>query len=155
MSDDLSFHDVFHEYSFHEMFKMALHHDEKMPKLVFYYHIKSSHANENKVLFKLGYFGKILAGGALPPMFLLYLQSNYHQTWLDGILGQNLSKTLKSVMTSLLSRVYDVIKQFFGIFRGRNSSSFIFCPIWLKFCKFRIRRKNFNKYDLSKKKAKT
>ena len=34
------------------------------------------------------------------------------QTWHDGAVAQNLSKALKIVMTSLLLRVQDVIKQF-------------------------------------------
>ena len=46
------------------------------------------------------------------PMFLVYLWSNHHQVWHDGTLPQNLPKALKILMTSSLSRVYDVIKPF-------------------------------------------
>ena len=42
-------------------------------------------------------------------MFLLHLWSYRHQTLYDGTLAQNLSKTSKILMTSSLSRVYDVI----------------------------------------------
>ena len=43
----------------------------------------------------------IQAGGGRP--FLLYLLSNYYQTWHDSTLEQNLSKAVKvkSIMTSL------------------------------------------------------
>ena len=68
-----------------------------------------------------------------PPLFLLYLWSNYNQTWHDGTLGQNLSKAIKRLLTSLLGAKYDVIKPFFGIGPGQNSSSLIFCPMELKF----------------------
>ena len=38
-----------------------------------------------------------------PPPFLLYLLSNYHQTWHDSTMAQNLSRAVKvkSIMTSL------------------------------------------------------
>ena len=45
-------------------------------------------------LFRLGYFGKIWGEGALRP--------HYHQAWHDGALGQNLSKALKTLLTSSL-----------------------------------------------------
>ena len=38
----------------------------------------------------------------MPPLFLLYLWSNYNQTWHDCTLRQNLSKALKSLLTSSL-----------------------------------------------------
>ena len=44
-------------------------------------------------------------------MFLLYLWSNYHQTWHDGTLELNL-KRIEKFDDSSLSRLYDVIKQF-------------------------------------------
>ena len=48
----------------------------------------------NLTPFRLGYF-------VIP--FLLYLLSNYHQTWHASTMAQNLSKavTVKSIMTSL------------------------------------------------------
>ena len=45
-------------------------------------------------------------------MFFLSLWSNHNQTWHNGTLAQNLSKAFKILMTSSLSRVHDVIKQF-------------------------------------------
>ena len=45
-----------------------------------------------------------------PRMFLLYLWSNYNQSWHNDTLSQNLSKALKVLMAS--SRVYDTMKQF-------------------------------------------
>ena len=38
-----------------------------------------------------------------PPLFLLYLLSNYHQTWHDSTMAQNLSRAVKvkSIMTLL------------------------------------------------------
>ena len=51
-------------------------------------------------------------GGIVPPLFLLCLCSNYSKTWHDGTLGQNLSKAIKSLMTSSLGGKYDVIKPF-------------------------------------------
>ena len=64
------------------------------------------------------------------PLFLLYLWSNYNQTWYDGTLGQNLSKVIKILLTSSLGGKYDVIKPFLVSY---NSSSLIFCPTELKF----------------------
>ena len=62
-------------------------------------------------LFRLGYFVNTLArrggggggGHIVPCPFLLYLLFNYHQTWHDSSLRQNLSKTVKvkSILTSL------------------------------------------------------
>ena len=46
------------------------------------------------------------------PLFLLYLWSNYNQTWHDGTLGQNLSKAIKILLTSSPGSKYDVIKPF-------------------------------------------
>ena len=45
-------------------------------------------------------------------MFLLYLWSNYNQTWHNGTLGQNFSKAIKILLTSSLGGKYDVIKLF-------------------------------------------
>ena len=41
-------------------------------------------------------------GDIVPPLFLLYLWSNYNQTWRDCTLRQNLSKALKSLLISSL-----------------------------------------------------
>ena len=68
-----------------------------------------------------------------PPLFLFYLWSNYNQTWHDGTLGQNLSKAIKFLLTSSPGGKYDVIKPFFGIVPGQNSSYLIFCPMQLEF----------------------
>ena len=61
----------------------------------------------------------IQAGGGtlFPPLFLFYLWSNYNQTWLDGTLGQNLSKAIKILLTSSLGGKYDVIKPFLVSFQ--------------------------------------
>ena len=54
-----------------------------------------------------------------PPLFLLYLWSNYNQTWHAGTLGQNLSKAIKSLLTSALGGKYDVIKPFLYCSRSK------------------------------------
>ena len=63
-------------------------------------------------LFRLGSFGNHMGWGAQspPPPFLLYLLSNYHKTWHDSTMAQNLSRAVKvkSIMTSL-SDAYDII----------------------------------------------
>ena len=69
-------------------------------------------------------------GGAL---FLLYLWPNYNQTWHDSTLGQNLSKTIKMLLTSSLAGNYDVIKLFLISFQVKIRVPLIFCPIELKF----------------------
>ena len=51
-------------------------------------------------------------GGTLFLLFLLYLWSNYNQTWHDDPLGQILSKAIKILMTSSPGGQYDVIKLF-------------------------------------------
>ena len=66
-----------------------------------------------------------------PPLFLYYLLSNYNQTWHDSTLGQNLSKAMKSLLTSSLE-VSKTSSSCFGIVPEQKSSSFIFCPIELK-----------------------
>ena len=48
----------------------------------------------------------------MPPLFLLYLWSNYNQTWHDGTLGQNLSKAIKILLTSSVRGKYEIIKLF-------------------------------------------
>ena len=53
----------------------------------------------------------------MPPLFLLYLWSNYNQTWHDGTLGQNLSKAIKILLTSSPGGKYDVIKLFSVLFQ--------------------------------------
>ena len=67
------------------------------------------------------------------PLFLLYLWSNYNQTWHDGTLGQNLSKPIKILLMSSPGGKFDIIKPFLVAFRGLNLSSLIFCPMELKF----------------------
>ena len=67
-------------------------------------------------------------GGTLcPPLFLLCLWSNYNETWHDSTLGQNLSKTIKILLTSSLGGKYDVIKLFLVLFQVkiRVSLSFV------------------------------
>ena len=61
-------------------------------------------------------------GHNVPPLFLLYLWSNYNQAWHDGTLGQNLPKAIKILLTSSLGR-HEAI---FGIVPGQNSSFLIF-----------------------------
>ena len=56
-------------------------------------------------------------GHCVPPLFLLCLWSNYSHTWHDGTLGQNLSKAVKSLLTSSLGGKYDVIKPFLVSFQ--------------------------------------
>ena len=53
----------------------------------------------------------------MSPLFLLYLWSNYNQSWHDGTLGQSLSKCHKILLTSLLGGKYDVIKLFLVSFQ--------------------------------------
>ena len=66
-------------------------------------------------------------GGTLsPPLFLLYLWSNYNQTWHDGTLGQNLSKAIKILLMSSLGGKYDVIKLFLVWFQVKIRV-FLFC----------------------------
>ena len=50
-------------------------------------------------------------------MFLLYLWSNYNQTWHDGTLGQSLSKTIKILLTSSPGGKFDLIKLFLVLFQ--------------------------------------
>ena len=52
-----------------------------------------------------------------PHLFLLYLWSNYNQTWYDGTLGQNLSNVIKILLTSSVGGMYDVIKPFLVSFQ--------------------------------------
>ena len=52
-----------------------------------------------------------------PPLFLLYLWSNYNQTWHGGTLGQNLSKAIKGLLKSSLGHKYDVNKPFLVSFQ--------------------------------------
>ena len=46
--------------------------------------------------------GRVDSSGVFwnPPPFLLYLWSSYNETWHDGTLGQNLSKAIKTFLTS-------------------------------------------------------
>ena len=76
-----------------------------------------------------------LGWGHMPPLFLLYLLSNYNQTWHDGTLGKHLSKAIKSLLRSSLGGKYGVITLFFGIVPGQNLSFLIFCTMELKFGK--------------------
>ena len=61
-----------------------------------------------------------------------------HQTWHDGTLAQNLSKAIKSFMTSLLFRVHHVIKQFLLSFEVeiRDPLSFVQFGSNLDMCQF-------------------
>ena len=70
-------------------------------------------------------------GGTLcpPPMFLFYLWSNYNQTWHDGSLGQNVSKALKILLTSLLGGKYDVIKLLLVLFQVKIRVSLPFVQL--------------------------
>ena len=56
-------------------------------------------------------------GDIVPPLLLLYLWSNYNQSWHDGTLGQNLSKSIKMLLTSSPGGKYDVIKPFLVLFQ--------------------------------------
>ena len=56
-------------------------------------------------------------GTMCPSLFLLYLWSNYNQTWHDGIMRQNLSKSIKNLLTSSPGGKYDVIKLFLVSFQ--------------------------------------
>ena len=58
-------------------------------------------------------------GGHCAPLFLLYLWSDYNQTWRDGTLRQNLSKALKSLLTSSLWGKKEIIKLFLVSFEVR------------------------------------
>ena len=60
-------------------------------------------------------------------MSFLYLWSNHQQTWHDGTLAQTFAKTLKVLMTSLLSHVYGIIKRFLVSFHVeiRDPLSFV------------------------------
>ena len=73
----------------------------------------------------------------MPPLFLLYLWSNYNQTWHDGTLEQNLSKAVKILLTSSLGGKCDVIKLFSVSFQVKIrvllSKFEFFCPVELKF----------------------
>ena len=57
------------------------------------------------------------------PLYLLHSCLIYHQTWHGGALRQSLPKH---------QNVYDVDEQFYY----KGSSFPIFCPIWLKLCKW-------------------
>ena len=55
--------------------------------------------------------------GVFWPLFLLYLWSNYNQTWHAGTLGPNLSKAIKIWLMSSLGGKYDVIELFLVLFQ--------------------------------------
>ena len=61
----------------------------------------------------------------MPPVCPLFVVQSPPDFWQDGSLAQNLSKALKILMTSSLSCVYDVIKQFSASFKVRDSLSFV------------------------------
>ena len=63
------------------------------------------------------FWNNIPEGHIAPPLFFLYLLSNYNQTWHDSTLGQNLSKTITILLTSSLGDKYDVIKPFLVSFK--------------------------------------
>ena len=56
-------------------------------------------------------------GAQCAPLFLLYLWSNYNQTWHDGTLGQNLPKAIKILLMLSPGAKYDVIKPFLVLFQ--------------------------------------
>ena len=56
----------------------------------------------------------------MPPLFLLYLLSNYNQAWHDSTLGKNLSKAIKILLSQLVGGNYDVIKLFLVLFQVKN-----------------------------------
>ena len=56
-------------------------------------------------------------GHIVPPLFLLYLWSNYSQTWHDDTLGRSLSKAIKILLSSSPGGKYDVIKLFLVSFQ--------------------------------------
>ena len=60
-------------------------------------------------------------------LFLLYLLSSYNQTWHDCTLGKNFSKATKSLLTSSLRGMSDIIKLFLVSFQVkiRVSLSFV------------------------------
>ena len=58
-------------------------------------------------------FGKIQVGGGGGE----YMRSNCHQTRNASTLGQNLSKAIKILLTTLLLGKYDVIKYFSVLFQ--------------------------------------
>ena len=62
-------------------------------------------------------FFQFLSIHIVSPLFLLYLWSNYNQTWHGDTLGQNLSNAIKILLTSSLGGKYDVIKLFLGLFQ--------------------------------------
>ena len=83
--------------------------------------------NEEK-LWEQIQFNPIQAGVFLcPPLLLLFLWSNYNQTWHAGTLGQNLSKAIKILLMSSLGGKYDVIKLFLVLIQVkiRVSLSFV------------------------------
>ena len=65
--------------------------------------------------------------------FLLYLWSNYNQTWHDGTLGQNLSKPIKIFADVITRSQVWRHRAIVGTVPDQNSSSLIFCPMELKF----------------------
>ena len=70
-------------------------------------------------------------------MYLIfYLWSNYNQTWHDGALGQNLSKSIEILLMSSPGGKYDH-QAVFGII----PVSFIVCLMELKF-DFKFKPKN-------------
>ena len=73
-----------------------------------------------------------LGGHIVPPLFLLLLWSSDHQTWHKGILEQNLSKSVMSLMTSSPWGRYDVIKQFSVLFQVKIWASLLsnLAEIW-------------------------
>ena len=75
-----------------------------------------------------------LGGGGhnVPPLFLICLGSNCNQTWHAATLGQNLSKSIKISLTSLLGAKYAVIKPFLVSFQV-NIQILLLYPVELKF----------------------
>ena len=77
-----------------------------------------------------------LGGGNIVPAlcFSFICGTNTTKLGMMVLLGQNLSKAIKILLTSSLGGKYDVIKLYLVLFqiKIRVHSSFIFCPIELK-----------------------
>ena len=87
-------------------------------------------------------------------LFLIYLCSNHYHTWHDSSLTQNLSKALKFLMTSSLSRVYAVIKQFLLSFEFKIRDPLSFAQFDRIFTYWSISKSRFQiwteKFDINR-----
>ena len=64
-------------------------------------------------------------GSHCPPLFLIYLWSNYRQTWHDRTLGQNLLKAKKVLLASLAGGKYDIIEPFLVSFQVKFEFTYL------------------------------